>query len=106
MKFRRSQRWLRLKWRVLHWVQRRLNSLLILFKCTLTGLIREYEPQFGNVYFNIHEEGEWTFEGIEICDDDYYFVMVSPGYERRLFSCVGSLSSCGYILKRKRDELS
>ena len=62
------------------------------------SIIHESEPFFGKTY--IDEKGKsFVFAGVMHSDDDYYYVMWNK--KKTVFlSCVGSIESCGYTLKK------
>ena len=69
---------------------------------TWKKLVRKYEPLFNRTFFD--KEGmRWSFFGLVLCSDDYYYGLYSDKEEYKLYSCVGNLEDMGFTLAEPQE---
>lgn len=60
-------------------------------------IIEDYEPLFGNLYYNKHKKEIYIFIGIMHSRDDYYYCMENiDTHQLKRLSCVGRIKDFGY----------
>lgn len=62
-------------------------------------LVHDYDRFIGSWYKDNHSGKRYKFCGLLHSDDDYYYLMIDEAGKCVLASCVGELTTMGYVLE-------
>lgn len=65
---------------------------------TADKLFEEVHHLYGRNFVDKHTKKVYTFIGVLVSEDDYYYTMYSPEDGIKYLSCVGSIEMHGYEL--------